>query len=579
MSDSSDDKPKVSLDTADLKARLGLKRRVKATTDSGVDASVAEARRKAEAEHSQAGAAEEEFTFMGQDKTPPPQPLPEKEVQGYIDFEGRKKSMVVPLTVGLVILGGVAFMLGNIFGTATQENETRDGFIQEARDKYSSIAQVKPKGSDSTTLERWTEMREKLNQLNAVLQKMASGYGLTNPYDQIETLVQDEEQLERVDVLVEQFMKLKAELAAMKRDKIYFSSSSLLGNAVQNPTLMGKVLDFAAKSEAFQVSLEEELARLRKVDPKYAAARVEIFKRGVEAEFKDKHIFLKKGTQPVYLDTWTLLVPDAAATKACSQGESLREAAACGACCQKELGDRFQEERLKPRASCECLVDSGPEKVCRKADAEKNITELPCPNGYTCQDDGKCATQVPGVNGQILALYSEKPPTFARNARGGRNWVKYVDKTRAVPNRHFAAVDWGEVSGQARVAYAREVQREGRQIALNALHNLAAKAKAARWYGTGGTREAINEWACKSGTAEVGEPDALFDCGNEASKALEEKLKTERAASKKAFEAAVKERFAAIEAAEAEAARKKKEAEEAKKKAALEGKPKTPAKK
>ena len=152
-----------------------------------------------------------------------------------------------------------------------------------------------------------------------------------------------------------------------------------------------------------------------------------------------------------------------------------------------------------------------------------------------------------------------------------------MDKTRAVPNRHFAAVDWGEVSGQARVAYAREVQREGRQIALNALHNLAAKAKAARWYGTGGTREAINEWACKGGTAEVGEPDALFDCGNEAANAVEEKLKTERAASKKAFEAAVKERFAAIEAAEAEAARKKKEAEEAKKKAALEGKPKTPA--
>ena len=74
LSDSSDDKPKVSLDTADLKARLGLKRRVKATTDSGVDASVAEARRKAEAEHSQAGTAEEEFTIMGQDNTPAPQP-------------------------------------------------------------------------------------------------------------------------------------------------------------------------------------------------------------------------------------------------------------------------------------------------------------------------------------------------------------------------------------------------------------------------------------------------------------------------------------------------------------------------
>ena len=562
MSDSSDDKPKVSLDTADLKARLGLKRRVKATTDAGVDPAVAEARRKAEAEHSQAGTAEEDFTFMGQDKTPPPQPLPEKEVQGYIDFEGRKKSMTVPLVIGLTILGGVAFMLGNIFGTATQENETRDSFIQEARDKYSTIAQVKPKNSEKTTLERWISMRERLLQLNGILQKMASGYGLTNPYDQIETLVQDEEKLERVDVLVKEFMALKSELDAMKRDKIGFSPASILGKSVQNPALMVQVLDFSTKTEAFQTSLDEELARLRKVDPKYAAARVEIFKRGVAAEFKDKQIFLKKWKQPVVLDKWSLLVPDAKASATCSQGENLRKVAACGACCQKELGDRFQEERLRPRAACDCLVDSAPEKACRPGDEKKEIKELPCPNGYSCQDDGKCAALIGGTKGQIVSIYGEKPPVFARSPKGGRAWVKYIDKSRYVANGHFAAVDWDDVGAQARTAYAKEVQRDMRQIALNALNNLAVKAKAARWYGTGGLREALNEWACKSGTPEVGEPDALFDCGNEASKSEEERLKKARSDSKAAFEKAVGDWRAAVEAAEAEEAKKKKEAEE-----------------
>jgi hypothetical protein len=545
LSDSSDDKPKVSLDTADLKARLGLKRRVKASTDSGVEPAVAEARRKAEAEHSQAGVAEEEFTFMGQDNTPPPQPLPEKEVRGYIDFKGRKKSMLVPLTIGLVILAAVAFMLGNIFGTATQENEIRDGFIQEARDKYQGFAAVKPKDGDKTKLERWMSMSERLNQLNDVLQKMTSGYGLSSVYDQIETLAQDEAKQDRVALLTKEFMGLKADLIAMKRDKIFFSASSMLGQSVQNPVLMVKVAEFATQTEVFQAALDEELRRLRKVDEKYAAARVELFRRSLAGEFANKRLLTEPENEAIMLPSWTLSVPDVKATATCSGDKgNLRDSKACSACCKTQLGAKLFDVGFDIRKECVCEVESAKRDICRNANADKKITALPCPTGYTCVEGedgkGKCGAQVPGTMGRFVALYDKQHPRM-RGAKWYRSVVNENNEVRDRTNNSVARVDWAGVTTSAQRAYALEVQRGRYQLALNALSSLATKAKTARWLGKNGLRETLNEWACKAGNGAVGEPDSFFDCDGVEANALEETLKQKRSESKTAFEKLLRE--------------------------------------
>jgi hypothetical protein len=566
LSDSSDDKPKVSLDTADLKARLGLKRRVKASTDSGVEPAVAEARRKAEAEHSQAGVAEEEFTFMGQDNTPPPQPLPEKEVQGYIDFEGRKKSMLVPLVIGLVALAGVAFVLGNIFGTASQENEIRDGFIQEARDKYQAFAAVKPKDGDKTKLERWMAMSERLNQLNDVLQKMTSGYGISSVHDQIETLAQDEAKQDRVALLTKEFLGLQEELKAMKRDKIFFSASSLLGKSVQNPVLMVKVAEFATQTEVFQADLDEQLRRLRKVGKKYASARVELFRRNLAGEFANKRLLAKPENEPVILPSWTLSVPDVKATATCSGDKgNLRDPKACGACCKTQLGAKLFDVGFDVRKECVCEVESAKREACRNANPENKITALPCPSGYTCVegDDGKgkCGAQVPGTLGRFVALYEKQHPR-KRGAKWYRSVVNENNEVRDRINNSVARVDWAGVTTSAQRAYAIEVQRDRYQLALNALSSLATKAKTARWLGKNGLRETLNEWACKAGTANVGEPDAFFDCDGVEAKSLEEGMKQKRSESKAAFEKLVRE---AAQAKEAPPKAKAEKAEPAKK--------------
>ena len=491
-----------------------------------------EARRKAEVAHAEAGVAEEDFSVMGQDKTPPPQPLPDPEVQGYIDFEGRKKSLMGPLVVGLAILGGVAFMLGNILGTASSEHDIRNGFIDEARDVYDAVATSKSKGSEETKLERWVALQESLGQLADRLQDLTAGYMGANANSGIGALVDDEAKAARVALIVQRFADMIPKLKALKRDKVFFSASGLVGESVRNPVLMAKVMDFGAKSEAFHEALIEELAQLQEFGDAYVGARMEFFRRGLAAEFKPKRLYSAGVKEPIVLKKWTVAKEDDAATEACSAVKAnLKKSEKCVACCKAELKADVFDVSFEHKKRCICERESEPRELCRDEDKEAGLAALPCPTGYTCED-GKCAADLRGAMGHFVTLQEDKIPRM----RDGR-WERRIvmgNEIHDAANFLVAKVDWDGVSKGARNAYAKELLRAQQQAHLKALSTLSSKVNKARWYGKGGLREFLVEWACKTG--ESGAPKASLDCEGAKAKERIDALNSSRDGAKRQFE-------------------------------------------
>lgn len=160
-----DDQPsggRPKLDAADLKARLGLKRRKNKPSDAsqpasgGGDAasraaqpvpvatemSIAEARRRAEAAMEAERAdrpAAEEFGLSGHDRTPLPQRL-DPVVRGSERFEGQGRGKIVPFVIGLVVAVGASFFLGRLLGAGGADSAVIKSQQAEAKERLDRFA-------------------------------------------------------------------------------------------------------------------------------------------------------------------------------------------------------------------------------------------------------------------------------------------------------------------------------------------------------------------------------------------------------------------------------------------------------
>lgn len=544
MSEPTDDKPSASLNTSDLKARLGLKRRTRQGAEDLPGAAVEEARRKADAAHDEAGVAEENFTLMGQDKTPPPQPLPQREVKGFIEIEGQAKSKLIPLLIGLALLGGIGFGLGNVYGTASSETDLREGFIDEARQAAKVLVKSTSKGAKNTKLERWLDTRARLGRMSGRLQELTSGYGGGTSRAVVSQLVSDDNSKDRVGLLVAQFQEMLPDLFALYRAKNYFSPESLSGDSVKNPVLMREVMQFGSTTKAFHDALGDSLGELGEYKDAYLMARIKLYREGLKARFQQKRLYAHQKEEAVQAATWKEAIEDKEAADSCSATrKNLTDAAACMTCCQETLKKTYFDTSFNPRKRCGCERASAPLSRCRNADEEAGVTAIACPAGYQCADGGACLS---GLNGPFGDLVTLDDTALARFRNG--KWFRTLANGGVVSNKQVVRVNWDSVTENAATAYAQELVQTQQTLYLTALGSLSAKANRAQWYGSGNLREKLAEWACKSAGDEA--PASWLDCDGSGAKAADDGLQTAQASYKTTFEEDVKKLITAREAKE-----------------------------
>lgn len=300
---------KSKLDTADLKARLGLKKQKPAalaphvpqpTTpppsasgagldeDTEVDAgqaselveSVAEARRRSAEAAAEAGPALEDFSVIGQERTPLPQPLPGPDftrvgaAESYPGMEKKRRLQMIALAVGV---GIVAFLLGSMLSGASRENERRTSYILEARETKKTLE------AQSAVLARISDLKEKVK---VILGKIAALR---------EQSAKDPKVLEPV------FAELMGELGPYRDDKIYIDPEALIGEAIYNGTLMRDVIAFALRTRALydrvNSGLDEMVSYARMARPP------EVLTRGLLVE-KDEREVEGIGKFPVARGVW-----------------------------------------------------------------------------------------------------------------------------------------------------------------------------------------------------------------------------------------------------------------------------------
>ncbi|PIE21003.1 MAG: hypothetical protein CSA66_00185, partial [Proteobacteria bacterium] len=291
MSDSESNKPKLS--TADLKARLGLKKKARAAPPAPkskaapvapktaapdaaaaavapaakpTDESVAEARRRAAEAMREAGPAVEDFSVVGQEDTPVPAALPGGPRVEYVSvgadatYPGRERKARLMVIALVVVVGGLGFALGGLFSGASLSNEIRDSYVREAKEKMGFFK------SQSEVLERIKALK---GRLASILEQVEAVQGDA-----------DKDPL----VLEKTFEALVPELSSYVKDRVFIDPSAVMGETMYNGLLMAEVVDFAVRSRLLfdhvQGALAELTTYLKMAQPPAATTRVVMVEAG-----------------------------------------------------------------------------------------------------------------------------------------------------------------------------------------------------------------------------------------------------------------------------------------------------------
>jgi len=252
-----DDTKKGSVDSSDLKARLGLKRRQRrapavappapaapavggaaappAQPAGPSQADIEEARRRAEEALAEAGPAAESFGLMGEERTPVPVQSSGPEyvvVEGAESFAGQNKGKLIPLVAGALFAVTVAFFLGRTCGMAVSDQETYQHYITEAKEKLDFFEQAQTKSGDKV-LDRVLTMKEEL----AGLAKQVGGV--------IETAKDDQDYLKLEPILTKFLPKLRK----YRDDGVFFNAVKLLDGMIYNYDVIAAAAQFALKTQ------------------------------------------------------------------------------------------------------------------------------------------------------------------------------------------------------------------------------------------------------------------------------------------------------------------------------------------
>ncbi|MGM0576998.1 MAG: hypothetical protein ACQEXJ_14835 [Myxococcota bacterium] len=211
------DKPKV--DAADLKARLGLKKRERkapkvehpAAAEEEAEApseeEVEAARRRAEEAEAEAGTPVEAFSPLGQETTPIPQRLPGADAPAE-QTGGTAKLPLVPMIVTLVVVALVGLFLGQLLGKSLQQRELREeyGALVERKIEYFRGAKT---ATGKPVLEEIVTMRE----------------SLASMVDDLDTVQQKGEDLSTVE---KSLTGLVAKLKRYRDENVYISPDGVM---------------------------------------------------------------------------------------------------------------------------------------------------------------------------------------------------------------------------------------------------------------------------------------------------------------------------------------------------------------
>lgn len=214
--------------SSDLKARLGIKNRrrppagaseqgssqgaagsgqtgAEATTSGEAEPSadeVEEARRRAEEASAEAGPSAEDFSVVGQDRTPPPGPMPGAEEGASGEGGGVGRLRFGPVIVTIVVVGLVAAFLGQILGRALSERQQLSAYRDLVADKLEYVENAKV-ATGEPVLERIEAMKKKLEETVATIDELErKGGDPLSIEDDLQKLVKALERYEKQNVYV-----------------------------------------------------------------------------------------------------------------------------------------------------------------------------------------------------------------------------------------------------------------------------------------------------------------------------------------------------------------------------------------
>lgn len=260
---SEDDTKKPKLDASDLKARLGLSKKraapppapllpepatpEPAPAPAGPTAeSVDEARRRSEAAAAEAGPAVEEFSVVGHERTPAPSALPGGGVRveyvsvGAADsYPGQDKKRFLMTALLAVAVGVFAFALGMMLSGASLQNELRDSYILEAKEKSEQFA------AQAETVARIDALKGQLK----------------GAMDEVRAVTSDPERdpLE----LEKTFEALIPVFAKFVEDNVFVSPDAVMGQTMYNGELMREVVAYSIQTVLLYNAVADGLDQLR----------------------------------------------------------------------------------------------------------------------------------------------------------------------------------------------------------------------------------------------------------------------------------------------------------------------------
>lgn len=265
MADKDSNSSKPKLDASDLKARLGLTRKRAAPPAPPAKKpeppepaappkpaqpsaeSIAEARARAAKALEEAGPAMEDFSVVGHEKTPLPAELPkggEARVEyvsvgadaTYPGMAKKQRLMMIALAVGV---GVVAYLLGGMMSGASLQNEIRDSYIREAKEKQDLFK------ANEDTVAAIVALKEKLRDTSKAIREVTD-----DPKA-------DPSKLEKT------FDGLLPELAGFVKAKAFIDPSTVMGKTMYNGELMRDVVDLAVRTELLYTAVSDGLDEIR----------------------------------------------------------------------------------------------------------------------------------------------------------------------------------------------------------------------------------------------------------------------------------------------------------------------------
>lgn len=259
------DKPgkKPKLDPADLKARLGLKKKsvapmaplaptpepepapVAASPPEPAKpsaASVEEARQRAAQASAEAGPAVEDFSVIGQEATPLPAALPGGVQyvsvgadETYPGKDKKQRTMLIALTV---VVGAVGFFIGYLLSGASLQSAVHERVVREANTKLEM-------------LESHKSIHARIAELKAALATAIAAVDAAPAGD------------EGGKVVETQLATLLPLFKSFEEDNVYIEPTAVLGDVVYNGALARELVAYALATEKLHEGVGDALSELQ----------------------------------------------------------------------------------------------------------------------------------------------------------------------------------------------------------------------------------------------------------------------------------------------------------------------------